>query len=181
VDRLFFALQPPAEAALRIHALAARLGGVLELRGKPLPVERLHVTLCFLGNHAGLPAELVAAADVAARHVKSAPFEVCFNQVMSFGQRPPESQRAAAVILSCDDDCIPLSALRHQLLQSLDATREFQLEARTFKPHVTLLYDRRPVPQQEVAAICWAAREFVLVHSLVGKSEHRVLARYALH
>jgi hypothetical protein len=32
-----------------------------------------------------------------------------------------------------------------------------------------------------VPRVGWTVREFVLVRSLVGKSEHRVLARYALN
>jgi 2'-5' RNA ligase len=181
MDRLFFALQPDAETAARIHALALRLRGVLALQGRPLAVERLHVTLCFLGNHPALPPDLVAAADAVAKTLSCAAFELCFDQVMSFGSSRDLSGRATAVVLCCDEDCAPLSALRNQLAAALSRTGKFQLEARSFKPHVTLLYDRHAVSPQEVAATCWTAREFVLVHSLVGKSEHRVLGRYALH
>lgn len=49
-----------------------------------------------------------------------------------------------------------------------------------YTPHVTLLYDDRSVAEQAVETICWTAREFVLVHSLIGQTLHVPLARWPL-
>ena len=49
-----------------------------------------------------------------------------------------------------------------------------------FEPHVTLAYDARTIAPHEVAPIVWRAREFVLVHSLLGKTQHMTLGRWAL-
>jgi 2'-5' RNA ligase len=49
-----------------------------------------------------------------------------------------------------------------------------------FTPHVTLLRDRISVPEQEIEPICWTAREFVLVHSLLGQTQHIPLGRWSL-
>jgi len=45
---------------------------------------------------------------------------------------------------------------------------------------VTLLYDDCSVAEQAVETICWTAREFVLVHSLIGQTLHVPLARWPL-
>ena len=52
---------------------------------------------------------------------------------------------------------------------------------RTFVPHVTLLRDKRHLlPSMPVEPIEWKVTEFVLVHSLLGETTHRVLARFPL-
>lgn len=52
---------------------------------------------------------------------------------------------------------------------------------RNFTPHVTLLYDDRSVAPQAIEPIAWTVREFVLVHSLLGRTEHRILGRWSLN
>ena len=49
-----------------------------------------------------------------------------------------------------------------------------------FEPHVTLAYDRKVVPAEPVEPIAWRAREFVLVHSLLGQTRHVRLANWRL-
>jgi 2'-5' RNA ligase len=166
-DRLFFALRPDAAAAARMHQLTLRLRDVHQLTGKPLAVERLHVTLGFLGDHDGLPPRLVAAADAVARGVLAEPFELAFDHVMSFER----NQGAAPLVLCRETPCAPLDALCTQL--GTDTTRDF-------KPHATLLYDSRAVPLHEVDAISWTVTEVLLIRSLVGRARHEVLGRYPL-
>ncbi len=165
-DRLFFALRPDAAATQRIHELAQRMRVVYELAGEPLRPEHLHLTLLFLGDHAGLPPSLLAAAETAGRNMRTAPFELVFDRVMSFRRK-----RNPPLVLCRDDLCAPLLVLRHQL----GADRKH-----AFKPHVTLLYDRKMVSPQEVAPICWTATEVLLIHSLIGRKQHEVLGRYPL-
>ena len=55
-----------------------------------------------------------------------------------------------------------------------------RLVERRFTPHVTLLYDHCHVTAQPVPAIAWRVHGFVLVHSLLGRTEHRVLGRWEL-
>ena len=45
---------------------------------------------------------------------------------------------------------------------------------------MTLLYDVESVPYQPVTPIAWTVREFAIVHSLVGKTEHCILGRWPL-
>jgi 2'-5' RNA ligase len=166
-DRLFFALRPDAAAAERIHALASRVREVHDLKGKPLALERLHVTLLFLGNHDGLPQQLLAFAALAAKALRHEPFELNFDRVMSFTR----STGNAPLVLCRDDDRTPLDDLRRQL--GAESTQ-------SFKPHVTLLYDDRILSPQEVAPISWMVTEVLLIRSLIGRGRHEVLARHPL-
>jgi 2'-5' RNA ligase len=61
-DRLFFALQPSATACAQITALGEALRETHGLHSKPIAPERLHITLHHLGDHAGVPADVVEAA-----------------------------------------------------------------------------------------------------------------------
>lgn len=179
MDRLFFALRPDPQTAARIGALAQQVREASALRGRPLAQERLHVTLVFLGQFpsAAEPAGIAAAA---AESVSAASFELCFERLKSFGSPPGRKRRNLPLVL-LTEDAAPLRALRGQLTQAIASTGAFPAAVEGTTPHITLLYDREPVPEQPVPPLCWTAREFLLVQSLVGKSEHRVLARYALH
>ena len=51
----------------------------------------------------------------------------------------------------------------------------------SFTPHITMLYDQQSVPETSIDdEITWTVREFVLVHSLYGQSQHLHRARWQL-
>lgn len=176
-DRLFFAVFPDTAAREAIARLAQDVGSRHELRGKPLPCERLHVTLHHLGDYAGLPAALVDQAKRAGDRVVAMPFEVAFDRVASFAAR---TDKKPCVLLGADADS-PLRRLRRQLGDRLIEVGLGKQVTRDFTPHVTLRYERGLVPEHAVAPIAWTLREFALVHSLLGRTEHRVLQRWRLH
>jgi 2'-5' RNA ligase len=47
-----------------------------------------------------------------------------------------------------------------------------------FTPHVTLQYVNEPVAEEVVSPISWTVSDFVVIHSLLGRSEHRTLRRW---
>lgn len=175
-DRLFFALFPDAAVAARIAGLGERLRRAQGLRGRVLAEERLHVTLHHLGDHAGVPADVVAAACAAAAAVDAAPFEAVFDRVESFAGRA----RRRPLVLRGDAGVAGVAQLQSRLG---DAMRRHGLarhvDAR-FVPHLTLLYDDRAVDAQAIEPVGWRVRGFALVHSLLGRSTYRVLARWPL-
>ncbi|HTP40093.1 MAG TPA: RNA 2',3'-cyclic phosphodiesterase [Steroidobacteraceae bacterium] len=175
-DRLFLALRPDAPAAARIRELAQRLRAACGLAGQPLPLDRLHLTLYFLGDHAGLPPELLAAAETAAGSTRAARFDIRLDSVKSFvGGRGP-----APLVLCRQDGSPPLVRLRRQLETAIARTRQFPADSRAFQPHVTLLYDRQRLAPRSVEPVAWTATEVLLVRSLIGRAQHEVLARYPL-
>jgi len=175
-DRLFFAIFPDEAARAAIATFAQGLAKQHKLRGKPLLPERFHITLHHLGDYAELPPDLVVGAKQAAKQMIAAPFDVAFDHVASFATRV---EKKPCVLLGEEGDT-PLRRLRKLLGECLIEANQGKHVTRDFTPHVTLLYDRTLVPPHVVAPISWTVREFALVHSLLGKTEHRVLQRWAL-
>jgi len=174
-DGLFFAVYPDAAAAARIATLAQDLRIEYGLKGKPHVASRLHVTLHHLGNHAGLPQLLVSAANEAAAEVAAAPFVVGFDRVASF-------RRAVRLplVLRGGDGVEGLVAFQQLLGAALKRAGLGPWVHAQYTPHLTLLYDDCCVAEQWVDPIIWTVREFVLVRSLLGKSQHLPLARWPL-
>lgn len=166
-DSLFFALYPDEPAAARIAELAARLRIEHKLKAKPIPIDRLHVTLHYLGAFAGLPADVLTQARAAASQIALPPIEVTLDRIESFSGR-----RAKRPLVLSGDANESLATLQ----QALDAAQRHP----RFTPHVTLLYDEQRIAREPVAPITWTAREFALVRSVLGKSHYDVLARWPL-
>ena len=174
-DRLFFAVMPPPAMAERVASLAGELRGQLRLRGRPRPTAHLHVTLHHLGDFAGLPQQRVDEACAAGASVELPPFEARFDRVGSFrgraGKHPFVLLGAAAAT--------GLAGLYGSLGARLAAAGLARREP-AFVPHVTLLYDAVTVAPQPIEPFGWTVHEFVLIHSLLGRTEYRVLGRWPL-
>ena len=175
-DRLFLAVFPDAETASRIAALAQSLRSELGLQGKPLRADRLHVTLHHLGDHIGLRHDIVADATNAAARLASSAFDIVFDRVGSFAGRT----RNQPCVLLGDQGLVSLAAMQRELGERMKLAGLSRWVGKAFTPHVTLLYDDRNVPIQPIEPITWTVREFVLVHSLIGRTEHRILGRWPL-
>jgi RNA 2',3'-cyclic 3'-phosphodiesterase len=169
-DRLFFAVLPDAETAEDIADRARRLRMSHGLRGKPLEKEHFHVTLFHVGDDVCVPpTDLVELLIERAAKVVMPSFRVAFDRVMSF--------RNGALVLSGDDSVIGLEILQQRLSDALDGRPR---PARRFTPHLTLLRDGQRVAAHPIEPISWTVREVVLVHSLLGRTTHRHLARLPL-
>ena len=168
-DRLFLAVLPDPETATRIAETARHLRLSHGLAGKPLRPEHFHVTLCHIGDWVGLSPAVVDNAKACAASVEMPSFRVCFDRAESF--------RNGALVLRGDDGTIGLDVLQQRLSDALDGEPS---KARSFTPHVTLLRDGHCVPEQRIEPIEWNVREVVLVHSLLGRTTHRPIARWSL-
>lgn len=175
-DRLFFAIYPDPGAAARISDLAKRLRAEHELRGTPLALDRFHVTLHHLGDHEGLPPSLVAAAQEAAATISESAFDVAFDYVASFrlgGRKRP-------FVLRGGKDLARLMAFQQTIGMAMKKAGLGRWVQPQFTPHVTLLYDDHLVSEQPVEPVSWTVRELVLVHSLLGRTQHIPLGRWPL-
>src|SRR4051812_40197437 len=79
-DRLFFAIFPDADTAAHIVRTALALRSRLGLTGKVLLPQRFHVTLHHVGDHAGLPPQLVARAIEAGGLTRLPAFPLSFDR-----------------------------------------------------------------------------------------------------
>lgn len=176
VDRLFWALSPPADTAASVVGLAAQLCRDLGLHGKLIDPPRLHVTLHPLGYSVCGPRDLVAAANEAAASIRVPQFDVVFDRVMSFDRK----RRDQPFVLRASHDLAALVTFHRALGAAMMKVGLGRWVSMHFTPHMTMLYDKHVVAQRPVEPVRWTVRDFVLVHSLVGHGQHRHLAHWPL-
>uniref|UniRef100_B0SWI1 2'-5' RNA ligase n=1 Tax=Caulobacter sp. (strain K31) TaxID=366602 RepID=B0SWI1_CAUSK len=174
-DRLFFAIFPDPATAAGIAHRAAQLRAAHALSGRPLAPERFHVTLHHLGDHAGVRRDIVAMASEAAEMIATPAFDVTFDRAASFhnGGNNPH-------VLQGGEGLDALKAFQRDLGLAMARAGLGRLADKSFTPHVTMLYDPRLVAEQAVAPVTWRVAGFTLVHSLLGRTEHVPLQRWAL-
>jgi RNA 2',3'-cyclic 3'-phosphodiesterase len=170
---LFFAILPPSSELSRIEQVALALRQRHGLTGKPIRLDRLHVTLLSLGGHDdAVPQALIDAVGAAASNLAMPRFEVLFDRALSF----PGS---GAFVLRGDDANAPISAFRKALGQALTHAGLRSRPSNT--AHMTLAYGDRQVPEHRIEPLRWMAEEFALIDSLVGQTVHRHLSHWPLH
>lgn len=179
-DSLFFAVMPEPQAIAPIEALLPGLRKRHGLRGRAAEPARMHVTLHHLGNHAGLPQPLVRQAAEMAQAVAEAapPFTITFDRVESFFK-----PRNSPLVLRGSDGPGGLAgviAFRQRLAEAMQGAGLGAWVQPRFAPHLTLMYDDRRLPPEAIEPIGWTVREFVLVHSLLGRHRYVVLHRWRL-
>lgn len=153
MKRIFFALWPPAATAAALFAWAEEVRK--QTGGRCTPVERIHLTLAFLGDADA--AEAVEAAKMVSAPAHTLPLEESRywkqNDIVWAGPRqtPP-----------------PLAQLVERLQLEL-YRREFTMERRPFAAHVTLIRKAsRPAALPPLPAMAWPVSEFVLVQSRIS-------------
>jgi 2'-5' RNA ligase len=173
---LFFALWPDADVRASIDAAARRLKERHAPRGRWIKPHRYHLTLHYLGEHAELPAELVAAACAAGNSVRSPAFDFALDIAASF------ANRKIPWWLGCRETAPGLAALWDGISAGL-RTHGYRIpDAADPVAHVTILRDAdHALPTTPIAPIEWRVGEFVLIDSLLGlESGYTVLRRWAL-
>ena len=171
---IFLALVPDAGPAKRIYGVAEAIKRARHFEGNLTAIDRLHVTLFFLGEDEGDARDyIVRMTYEAARNMCMPPFEVSFDRTTSFRGSPGHHP----FVLLGGDGLRPLKLFRQALGAQLARNGLKHLVKRDFNPHVTLLYTEREVEELPVEPICWTVDTFVLIHSLDG---HTHLARWPL-
>jgi RNA 2',3'-cyclic 3'-phosphodiesterase len=166
--RLFFALRPPQPAAAALESLARSLAE--EVGGKPVPQEKIHMTLAFLGD---VDPARIADASREAERVPRTGFRVVLDRLGAF-------RSARVAWAGCRETGPELAALQ----RTLDARlREagFELEDRAFTPHLTLVRKiAAPVRGKAMAPIEWPAEALLLMRSEAGTGQYATLASWPL-
>jgi 2'-5' RNA ligase len=126
-----------------------------------------------------LPQELVDAAIKAAASIRMEPFSVEFDHTLTFAKKPRPGPR----VLGGTEGLVGLYTLHDVLVGALQNTG-FNLaalpNASDFTPHVTLAYGMPWIDERPIEAASWNVREFVLMHSLLGRTRHIALERWPL-
>ena len=172
---LYLAILPPPPARVRINELAVRLQRTHRLRGNPTKPENQHCSLHALGAGAfssGASWRLKKAIS----NVVFPKFEVVFDQVKSFSvgrERNP-------LVLVGSDGLQQLRDLHRVLGAELVRARCGGDVRSQFEPHVTMLWADRLIDEYPIDPIRWRVDEFVLVVSLIGRSQHLHALRWPL-
>lgn len=173
-DRIFFACVPDEKTAMSVHSLAEDIKREKSFQANLILPEHLHVTLFHLGDWQSLPEEIVNLASGAASEINVAAFDVTFGRAESFRN----STGVYPFVLTSDR--APWQALHEALGNAL---KDAGLGAATrgdFKPHMTLAYDKQRVKSFFIGPIVWKVKDFVLIHSVLGKTTHNHLGRWLL-
>jgi 2'-5' RNA ligase len=162
--RLFVTLWPgdPVRAALRAYRDSWQWPGT----AAAVPGAKLHLTLHFLGSQ---PRALLPALEQALA-VPFTPFDLAFGT--------PEVWSHGAAVLApsvTPQALLDLHAALGRALQSVG----IPLEARPFRPHVTLgRRARGAMPPAAPAQIAWPVTGYALVASQPGHGGYTVLRSY---
>ena len=168
--RVFFALWPDAATAAALHARGRTLRA--ECGGRLMRRETVHMTLAFLGD---VPASRLAVLEEVAGALHAERFVLELDRVGGWhGHR--------VLWAGCETVPAALQALAAELGARLRAAG-FELEARAFNPHVTLVRNALRSPRQtEAPLLRWPVASFVLVASerYADGAHYRVLERWSL-
>lgn len=175
--RLFFALFPDPETQSALTRLAEFWREKHQMHRPALRPERFHVTLHHLGDFFEIPPPFLEEAGNAASRLVRPAFDVVFDRAESF----PRRTETRPFVLRGGSELAELMAFQRALGESLGACGLGGCVAPTFTPHLTLLYDEQFVAvPHPVEPVRWRAREFVLIHSRLGKTEHARLGGWPL-
>ncbi len=173
--RLFFAAMPDPDAAARMAEIAGGLRVEMHVKARRLRTERLHITLHHLGDFARVPEVIVARACAAATSLDLPPFAVTLDRISSFNGRPGHHP----LVLTGSAGLDALIGFQQGLGDALRGAGLRVSRAR-FTPPLTLLYDESRFAPRAIEPINWTVREFVLIHSWLGKTHYDVKGRWPL-
>ena len=147
--RLFFASRPPQETAAALHEWS------LGLQGRATPVQKIHITLAFLGDADPVKAAAAAAAVRARRHA------LIFDQA----RYVKRNEMVWAVAREAPMELV--ESLHFNLRKA-----GFVLEKRPYAAHVTLLRKAPPpAALPPLPRVDWPVEEFLLVRSRASNYE----------
>ena len=176
LHRLFFALWPDDAVRDRVAAAASALRESHAPRGRWINPHRYHLTLQFLGDSDRVREDVATAAMRAAASVQVPPFDLVLDIAGSF------RNRSVPWWLGCAAAPPALQTLWTSLGAALLRAGVRVESGKALVPHVTVLRDAHPMlPQTPIAPVPWPVRDFVLVHSVLGRqSAYHLLGRWPL-
>lgn len=173
----FFALSPGHDVRQQLSKCAEELRARKDLNGSWIASERYHLTLHHLGQYPEVHPDLVSRAMLAASKTRAKPFDLVLDQFMCFDSRTGKYPCVAAAAKEQPD----LNNFWQLLRSNLIAVRLGDKLASSLKPHAELLYNRQPLGEPSpITPVHWHVSDFVLIESLVGKSQYIELGRWPL-
>jgi 2'-5' RNA ligase len=175
-DNVFFALRPPEATALRVDRIAHDIIERHGLLGKPLGPMRYHVSLYGLGIFDGRNPGIKVKAEDAASRFEFVEFPIRFDRAVSFAGK--DDRRPLVLVASAENE--ELFDFHRSLGDAMGWSGLARKVRKAFTPHMTLLYDSRMVPEQEIEQPQWIVQAFCLIHSEQGFSQHKILRSWPM-
>lgn len=134
--------------------------------------ERLHISLCGLGDHVRIPSRIPFAAMRAAERIVLSPFEVVLYRAVTF---PGFRDDRPTVLLAESRELRELGDLLFGHLR-----REGLRAGELREPHMTLFYSPRLIRPVDIEPIRFRVDRFYLIHSERGLTRYNVLGCWPL-
>ncbi len=168
-DNFFIGLQP-GDAAQRS---AKHVADDLQRRlGVSEPIRPLHVTMQELGRYRVFPPTLLLEKKDALSVIRFEPFAVTFDEIMSFRRNDGKSP----LVLCASRHNAELFDLRRKIFEAQQPPGIALARTPAFTPHMTLFYTRKTTERQRLSVpIEWVVRQFCIIRSYHGDTEHGVL------
>ncbi len=177
---VFLAVLPDRGAIEHLSEITAGLRTRHGLKGRPRPLDHLHITLHYFDDYVEVQDNLIRvvgqACEIAAE--LTPPFEITLDRAVSFRGRPESSP---LVLTGRADGNADLTSLHKTLLKELVKARCVGKGSSGLKPHLTLLYDGRRIAEEAIDPVIWRISEIVLISSEVGATKHHHLGQWKLN
>lgn len=169
---LFFAAIPPAEISAQMAKAWQSFG-----TGEPFRHDTLHLSLYGIAEMDVIDPMLVQRARQAATRVRTAPFTLCFDRLMTFKGKPGNP----ALVVATDNTSRKPKEIAAELHAALRALGITASRSQTVDPHVTLAYGPGfPDTRHLIKPILWTISEITLIDSLYGQGRHASLGQWPL-
>jgi RNA 2',3'-cyclic 3'-phosphodiesterase len=169
-SKLVLLAQPGEEALDQVRETTRSLSRRHGLTGSPRPDDVLHVSIAGFGPYTMIPFAQVNALRHILSRLEFAAFDVYFDRAASFN-----GSYGNPLVLYSDDGNEELIELERSVGNLLEPYFGKPARAR-YRPHMTLLYDRRRIAAEWIEApVRWRVNELVLVESLQGQTEYRTI------
>ena len=167
LHRPLFLVRPPPDVAALLGRVRDAAGPV----GKPVPDDRLHITIVAFHDYPDFPDEIVERARSIAAAARPVPFRVVFDRLIA---------GAHSALLVPSEPVRGIEAFQQRLSVALIGGGLNVRSGWRFHPHITLRHGAQPGLDRPIDPISWTVEDLVLVDSVVGTGRHDVLARWSL-
>ncbi|MDZ4310852.1 MAG: 2'-5' RNA ligase family protein [Cypionkella sp.] len=172
VHVLFFASVPPDEIKNQIAEVWRSAG-----TGERFRHDTLHMSIQAVAGIDELDPTVVERARLVPPALRTAPFELYFDRLMTFNGKP----RNRALVLGTDGRNNQANNMAIELHHALRAVGLAPPSRQKVVPHLTLAYGLGFSETRYLAEpIRWTVRDITLIDSLQGQSRHMALGNWPL-